>query len=179
MRTVQLLCVKESREHKKEFPRNYSSCLARTWLLPVTYSDYGPCDTHEIWHVRNNWNQAKACKAKAQRLSSGHGGADIFRAAVRFRPQEGRLEGNKPFKPQGRLTWKRDLSVDDGGRLILLSQPAQRWRLSRLRSSADVTRKRSGEEMAKWTQKHGKYIRRVEMNGKKVIKNRLKEIRCY
>lgn len=88
--------------HSKEFPRNYSSCLSRTWLLPVTYSDCGPCDAHEIWHVRNNWNQAKACRAIARRRSNGHGGADIFRAAVRLRPQEGRLEGNKPFKPRGR-----------------------------------------------------------------------------
>lgn len=97
---VQLLCV--GTHTAKSFPRNYSSCLSRTWLLPVTYSDYGPCDTHEIWHVRNNWNQAKACRAIARRRSYGHGGADIFRAAVRLRPQEGRLEGNKPFKPRGR-----------------------------------------------------------------------------
>lgn len=88
--------------HSKEFARNYSSHLSRTWLLPVTYSDDGACDAHEIWHVRNNWNQAKACRAIARRRSSGHGGADIFRAAVRLRPQEGRLEGNKPFKPRGR-----------------------------------------------------------------------------
>lgn len=80
-------------KHFSETPRHACPAL----FFPETYSDFARWDVHEIWHIRNNWNQAKACRAIAWPCSSGPRGADTFRTAIRLRPQEGTLEGNKPL----------------------------------------------------------------------------------
>lgn len=90
-------CMDSTRPNTVKYFSETPRHACHTLFFPETCSDFARWDVHEIWHIRNNWNQAKACRAIAQPCSSGPRGADIFRTAIRIRPQEGTLEGNKPL----------------------------------------------------------------------------------